>query len=291
MWQRIALTFLAVTLFGCNQSATVTKEQTNIISERQAGELQDTKGTVLVLDKQFTFPSLPRDRKIRLYLPPGYENSDKHYPVLYMHDAQNLFDEATSYAGEWMVDESLDVLAKQGLEIIVVGIDNGGETRMMEYSAWPNTKFGEAEGAYYMEFMIDVVKPYIDDNYRTLTDRNNTAVMGSSMGGLISHYALIEHSDVFSKAGVFSPSYWYSEDVFTFTQQKRIANDARIYWIVGDEEGNDMVNGLNAMVKQVSSTDHPPENRVSKVVAGQGHNEGFWASEFSEAVHWLFKQN
>ena len=103
---------------------------------------------VSILTPQLLIPGLNRQRTLRLYLPPGYATSTKRYPVLYMHDGQNLFDAATAYAGEWGVDETLDALAKsQGLELIVVGIDNGGVNRMTELNAWDNTRFGKGEGA------------------------------------------------------------------------------------------------------------------------------------------------
>lgn len=117
---------------------------------------------VTVLTEVFAMPGLNRHRQVRLYLPPGYSSSDKRYPVLYMHDGQNLFDEATAYAGEWGVDETLNELASAGqLELIVVAIDNGGEKRMTELNPVDHAKFGKAEGKAYVEFIATTVKPYI----------------------------------------------------------------------------------------------------------------------------------
>ena len=104
--------------------------------------------SVSILTPPFLIPGLNRERTVRLYLPPGYATSTKRYPMLYMHDGQNLFDAATSYAGEWGVDETLDTLAKiQGLELIVVGIDQGGVNRMTEFNPWDAPRFGRGEGA------------------------------------------------------------------------------------------------------------------------------------------------
>src|ERR1700750_628974 len=102
-------------------------------------------------------PGLGRDRTLRLYLPPSYASApDRRYPVIYMHDGQNLFDDATSYAGEWNVDETLDAFARtRGFEAIVVGIDNGGEERLHELSPWTNPKYGPAQGQLYMAFVVD----------------------------------------------------------------------------------------------------------------------------------------
>ncbi|MDU0354582.1 alpha/beta hydrolase-fold protein [Paraglaciecola aquimarina] len=247
---------------------------------------------VHVLPYQFAMPGLDRQRTVRLYLPPSYEKShEKNYPVIYMHDGQNLFDQLTAYAGEWQIDEALDKLAiEQGLEFIVVGIDNGGEARMNELSPWPNERFGVAQGQEYMDFIVEVVKPYIDTNFRTESDRLNTAIMGSSMGGLISHYAVHQYPDVFSKAGIFSPSYWYSQDVYAFTKFKKAKLDARLYVMFGDNEGNGMIADSDTMQRQLKQQGHPRQNMLFKRVAGGKHNEALWGSEFVEAVKWLFQQ-
>ena len=246
---------------------------------------------VQVLPYQFVIPELDRQRTVRLYLPPSYHNSEKRYPVVYMHDAQNLFDDKTAFAGEWGVDESLDLLAaKQGFEVIVVGIDNSAEFRMNELSPWENKRFGEAQGKQYMDFIVEVVKPFIDSNFRTQEDRLHTAIMGSSMGGLISHYAVHAYPDVFSKAGIFSPSYWYSQDVFSFSKLKKAQLDARLYVIYGDKEGDGMIADTDKMLRQLRQQGHPRQNTVFKRVPNGEHNEQLWRAEFSEAIQWLFQQ-
>jgi predicted alpha/beta superfamily hydrolase len=246
---------------------------------------------VQVLPYQFVMPELERQRSIRLYLPPSYQTSDKRYPVIYMHDGQNLFDDLTAFSGEWQVDESLNQLAdKQGLEVIVVGIDNGGDLRMNELSPWENKRFGEAQGKQYMDFVVDVVKPYIDTNFRTQSDRLHTAIMGSSMGGLISHYGVHAYPEVFSKAGIFSPAYWYSQDVFSFTKFKKAPLDARLYVMYGDKEGDGMIADTDKMLRQLRQQGHPRQNFLFKRVPNGEHNEQLWRTEFTEAVQWLFQQ-
>ncbi len=173
-------------------------------------------------------PSLERTRTLRIYLPPSYVTSDRRYPVIYMHDGQNLFDAASSFAGEWGVDETLDALARtHRFEAIVVGIDNGGDKRMNELNAWPHREFGAAEGAQYLAFVVDVVKPHIDQHYRTEPDRGSTAIIGSSMGGLASHYAIQARPDVFGMAGVLSPSYWVARPIFDKASRKPLPAHAR----------------------------------------------------------------
>ena len=248
------------------------------------------QSNVRVLPHKFVIPHLQRERVIRVYLPPGYSGSDKRYPVLYMHDGQNLFDINTAYAGEWEVDESLNAMAERGIELIVVGIDNGAESRMQEYSPWDHGEFGPGQGEEYMAFVVEVLKPYIDRHFRTLHKREYTGIMGSSMGGLISHYALLSYPQVFSKAGIFSPSYWYAEDVFTETSSDTIDKNTRLFFTVGGQEGEMMVKGMQRMSELLVEAGHPADNLASSVIPERGHNEAFWAEQFPNAIVWLFGQ-
>ena len=244
---------------------------------------------VSLLSDPLEMPGLNRKRQLRLYLPPGYAASNKRYPVLYMHDGQNLFDSATAYAGEWKVDETLDALAKEGkLELIVVGIDNGGEKRMTELNAWSSERFGAAEGREYTDFIVKTLKPLIDSRYRTLPGREHTAIMGSSMGGLASHYALAQYPEVFSKAGVFSPAYWTARPSFDFVAAKPVPKDARVFLLMGEKEGPQMNADVKRMAEVVKKTGHPAANTVLKIVPGAEHNEAFWAGELREALLWMF---
>ena len=244
---------------------------------------------VSLLPELLEIPGLGRKRQIRMYVPPNYATSNKRYPVLYMHDGQNLFDDATSFVGEWKVDETLDALSKEGkLELIVVGIDNGGDKRMTELNAWDNPRFGAAEGRQYTDFIVKTLKPYIDAKYRTLPDRAHTAIMGSSMGGLASHYAIAQYPQVFSKAGVFSPAYWTAAPSFDFMAQHPLPKDARVYLLMGEKEGDSMVPDVQHMAQVVSQSGHPAVNTVLKIVPEQKHNEGFWSGELRAALLWMF---
>jgi len=119
------------------------------------------------------------DRDLHAYLPPSYERSDRRFPGLYMHDGQNLFDATTSFAGEWGVDETMEELAVEGLEAIVIGIPHG-EDRVREYTPF------NGGGDEYLAYVVDTVKPLVDSSFRTLSDREHTGIMGSSLGALIS---------------------------------------------------------------------------------------------------------
>jgi len=247
---------------------------------------------VFVVEHFFQIPELNRTRQIRIYLPPNYESSGQSYPVLYMHDAQNLFDDATSYAGEWGVDETLNQLHEENqLSLIVVGIDNGSDKRMNELSPWSNEDFGVAEGEAYMKFIVATIKPFIDSKYRTLKEAKHTAIMGSSMGGLISHYAGFEFADSFSKIGIFSPSYWFSEEVYEFSQVNKLTSDSKLYMLMGGDEGHDMVENFNKMTLQLKSAGMNDANLSASVVLNGEHNEAFWRSEFKRAILWLFRES
>ena len=134
-----------------------------------------------------------------------------------MHDSQNLFDNYYSFAGEWGIDETLNSLFNAGdYGCIVVGVDNGGVERINEYSPWVNASYGGGDGDKYARFIVETLKPYIDQNYRTSPEREKTGIMGSSMGGLISFYIGLKYQEVFSKIGIFSPSFWFSKECYSF---------------------------------------------------------------------------
>jgi predicted alpha/beta superfamily hydrolase len=244
---------------------------------------------VRVLAQSFPMPGLDRVRGIRVYLPPSYEAGSRRYPVIYLHDGQNLFDDATSYAGEWGVDEALNALAREkGFEAIAVGIDNGGEKRMQELSPWPNAKFGAPQGEAYMRFIVETVKPYIDANYRTEPGRESTAVIGSSMGGLISHYAMLAHGDVFGRIGVLSPSYWFSPLVYEQTRTMPPRLDMRVVLYAGDAEEDRLVPDVMRMRGLLEPLLGAERLRVA-VAAGAKHNEAAWRVEFPATVRFLFE--
>ena len=279
---QILLAAVVATLAACTNPAPATPT-TAVKSTAGPG--------VHVLPQRFAIPGLGRERTLRLYLPPSYETSpDKRYPVIYMHDGQNLFDDATAYAGEWGVDETMDAFARtRGFEAIVVGIDNGGEERLRELSPWTNPKYGTAQGEQYMAFVVDVVKPFVDTHYRTRPDRANTAIAGSSMGGLISHYALLRYPQVFGKAAIFSPSYWYSGEVYTQTTAHPWPAGTRTYFYIGGREGDESVPDVQRMLPLLATPDHAVRDVTLHIEPDAQHNERAWRAEFPRAVAWLFE--
>jgi len=225
-------------------------------------------------------------KKIWVYLPYNYSKTSKSYPVVYMHDGQNLFDNSTSFAGEWRVDETLDSLKA---EVIIVGIEHGGDNRTKELTPYKNEKLGGGGADTYLDFIMNTLKPDIDSHYRTKKGRENTALFGSSLGGLVSYYGLLNYPDTFGKAGVFSPSFWFTKDIFELTDYLD-ALDAKIYFMAGDKESNDMVPDLNRMFQLVRKIDRKPNCLKKKIVPGGKHNEALWSKEFAAAIVWLMAE-
>lgn len=247
---------------------------------------------VQILDDDFYIPQLNRTRRIWLYLPPDYAGSTKNYPVLYMQDGQNLFDVNTSFSGEWEVDESLNELFAQGdYGCIVVGIDNGGADRLDEYSPWYNTEYSEGgDGEAYVEFIVNTLKPFIDSNYRTLPGRTTTGIMGSSMGGIISMYAFSERQDVFSKAGIFSPAFWFGgAEPANHVAANPKEGDARVYFLAGGQEPASVTQNMIAVENAMTTAGFGPNERLHLVEPDGQHTEWFWAREFPDAYIWLFQ--
>ncbi|MEO6818351.1 MAG: alpha/beta hydrolase-fold protein [Ginsengibacter sp.] len=240
---------------------------------------------VFLLDSAFYIPQLDRYRRIWIYLPPDYNMSTKRYPVLYMHDGQNLFDNVTSFSGEWGVDEFLDSMYIKGKkEVIVIGIDNGHDKRMNEYNPWDFQKTGKGEGGQYVDFLVNTLKPFIDKTYRTNIDKKNTFIAGSSMGGLISYYAAFKYPDVFGGAGVFSPSFWIAKPITDFTEKSLKKVDAKLFFYVGGKEGNLMVNDMKMIVNQIRKSSKTPVKEI--IDPGASHNENAWKKWFPAFYEW-----
>ena len=255
---------------------------------------QDSPSTasenVRVFSEEFEMPQLHRARRISIYLPPDYVTSTEHYPVLYMHDGQNVFDAATSYSGEWKVDETLNRLHdEEGFGLIVVAIDHGGDKRLNEYAPYDHQKYGRGEGDVYLDFVANTLKPAIDRKYRTNPDKKNTAIMGSSMGGLISHYAVLKHPNTFGKAGIFSPSFWMAEPIFDLTKTFSSSPDLKLYYLAGGNEGKELVANVKRMSAILDGNEFLQANYTLKIVTNGIHSESFWKEEFEDAIKWLFE--
>ena len=237
----------------------------------------------------FHSPQLGNRRDVLLYLPASYEAGTRRYPVLYMQDGQNLFDEAIAFAAEWRVDETMDALGRErGLEAIVVGVSNTGEHRLGEYSPFEDAEHGGGRGDRYLDFLVDTLKPRVDRDFRTLTDRANTLIAGSSMGGLISLYAFFRRPDVFGGAGVMSPALWFADrSIFPFVEAAPFA-PGRLYLDVGTKEGTEAVANVRRMGNVLLRKGYRAQQDflyVEQVRAG--HTEKAWRKRFRRAAPFL----
>jgi predicted alpha/beta superfamily hydrolase len=282
-----------------NRVLQISKDETISISiaawkdNFSAKEIRHTAtSNVKIIDTAFYIPQLKRKRKISIYLPENYVASKNRYPVMYMHDGQNVFDEATSFAGEWGVDEFLDsAMVKQ---CIVVAIDNGGDKRMNEYSPYDFTldskivKGNKGEGQKYVDFLAKILKPFIDKNYRTLKESKNTFITGASMGGLISLYAVLKYPKVFGGAGVFSPSVWIcKEDILKLIRANGKKAKSKIYFYCGKLEGEDMVPDMLLVFQELAAVS---KAKMITVIRDDGkHNEPTWRKEFPLFYEWILE--
>lgn len=247
-------------------------------------------------------------RRVRVLLPKNYEtDTDRRYPVVYFHDGQNVFYSKEAYVGHsWKVIPAI----KRNPDIsrmIVVAIDNDGLQRMNEYSAWkykesniPGMQFG-GKGVEYGEFVMEVVKPFIDQEYRTLTDREHTAMIGSSLGGNITQFLGLEYQDQIGCLGVFSSANWLHQEAFDrYIERKNLYADQRIYIYVGTEEADDTDKTLMAgNIKQayidsslryyhdVIQQGVALENIAIRIQSGAIHHEEAWAENLPECLRFL----
>lgn len=255
---------------------------------------------VKIIDTAFYIPQLNRTRRIWIYLPASYynQNRPRFYPVLYMHDGQNLFNEQTAAFGEWGIDECLDSLQKQTRkDCIIVGIDNGLDKRMHEYNPYNKDVWNDrnrslkGEGDQYIEFIVKTLKPFIDKNYKTLKDVSHTYIAGSSMGGVISLYALIKYPEVFGAAGIFSPAFWVTPQLYTEVETANWTSFPRFYFYVGGkEEGKEGAIILRDMNKMADIIEKKNRFDVRRAIYPPGeHNEAAWRKEFPDFYRWLMK--
>jgi predicted alpha/beta superfamily hydrolase len=250
---------------------------------------------VQIIDTDFLITQLKRTRRVWIYLPETYATGTERFPVIYMQDGQNVFDDATAYSGEWGVDEYLDSLDINTKKCIVVAIDNGGAKRMNEYCPYDfklagvaaSSKSKKGEGKAYVDFLVKTLKPFIDNKYRTAKDMENTFVAGSSMGGLISLYAILKYPAVFGGAGVFSPALWIAPKIFDDIKTKGKKVSSKIYFFAGKLEGETIVQGAQKAYDEMKKVSMSTMKMVIR--EDGGHNEETWRNEFPLFYEWILK--
>ncbi|GAB3799172.1 alpha/beta hydrolase-fold protein [Spirosoma humi] len=242
-----------------------------------------------LLSDSLEAPQLGSTRRVHVLLPYDYETSNKSYPVLYLHDGQNLFGGGAGY-GSWEVDQKMAILAaRHHHEVILVSIDHGNDERIREFT-FHRTRAGKGRGQYYLDFILRTVKPLVDRRLRTLPDADHTGVGGSSLGGLISIYAGLLHPDVFGRLMVFSPSLWISPKIYFDAIRFKAPVPMKIYAYGGEKESEYMVPNIqrfNESLVRQNYGGHSIDIRVSVDPTGT-HQEAHWAREFPKAVEWLF---
>lgn len=250
--------------------------------------------TAEVIFEKFYIPQLDRYRKIWAVLPYDYHTSDKNYPVLYLQDAQNLFNEGSGF-GNWEIDKKLSILAEYGRgDIIIIAIEHGSEDRIKEYIFDNDNVANGSEGKKYIRFITDTLKPYVDENYRTKKDRDNTGIGGSSLGALISIYSGFLYPEVYSKLLIFSPSLWVEPNNNFPMMNFRIPFKTKIYLYGGGQEGSKMVKRIHIFEEYLKKWEKKNlfdfEFRTSINPEGT-HSEFYWSQEFPRAIEWLFYDN
>ena len=245
--------------------------------------------TIKILAEDFEIPQLEKKRRITALLPYDYEETKISYPVLYLQDGQNLFDENAPF-GNWAIDRSLGEFAKTNNKIIVVAIDHGDRERINEYTPFYKSKFGRPQGKDYMRFVSETLKPYIDKNFRTLPDREHTGLGGSSLGGLISIYGGIVYPHIFSKLMIFSPSLWIEPRLHIDVIKYFEPQDAKMYLYAGGSESKNLVMNVQRFKQSVEQVSQDRANfDIHLALNPEGtHNEYFWQLEFPKALKWLY---
>jgi predicted alpha/beta superfamily hydrolase len=251
------------------------------------GTQQSAVGNIKIL-RDFESPELGNKRDLLVYLPPSYDKSSSRYPVIYMHDGQNLFDDATSFAGEWAVDQTLESESERGLEAIVVAVPNVGAERLAEYSPFVDEKHGGGRGDLYVDFLVNTVKPVVDADFRTLTEPQYTGIAGSSMGGLISIYAFFREPTVFGFAGVMSPAFWFAKGaIFDYVSQIDFA-PGRLYLDVGTREGEQTLRDVKRMRDMLLGMGYRSGWDLLCIIdEGATHNEAAWRRRLRRELQFL----
>lgn len=239
----------------------------------------------------FEIPQLQKTRRVWALLPHDYHDNTDRYPVLYLQDAQNLFNESSEF-GNWEIDKKLSILAEYGRgDVIIVAVEHGEKDRAKEYTLGPNKVLNGSEGKKMIRFMADTLKTYIDKRYRTQPGRETTGIGGSSLGGLISIYAGFLYPEVYSKLMIFSPSLW-AAPTLTFPMLPLLDPFvSKVYMYAGDNESAHLVTHVRSFVQRMQQqVAHIEAELIFKTSfrAGGQHREFYWAQEFPRALEWLF---
>lgn len=255
-------------------------------------------------------------KTIRVYLPKEYYTSNCSYPVLYMQDGQNLFKTSNNHPNNmcWYLEEILEKFELQDINIIVVGIESNHfqYERFNEYSPWKNSMNQEilekrelpadigGKGDLYSNFLIDTIKPFIDNNFRTLSNFENTFIGGSSMGAIISLYIALENQNLFSKLMLFSIATWFCEKELTeYLRKKSINSEIKIYLDIGtNESSSEKIQNFPQIylegfykIQDILNKKLPPSQFLTFIEPFGKHNEFAWNRRFPIALNYILTKN
>lgn len=244
---------------------------------------------IRVISENFEIPQLIKTRRIAALLPHNYNHTDRHYPVLYLQDGQNLFDDYAPF-GNWAVDKKLALMAERGTgDIIIIAIDHAREERILEFTPSTSTRLGVGDGKKYVRFLTETLKPYVDSHFRTMPDREHTGIGGSSMGALISIYAGLMYPEVYSKLLLFSPSLWVAPNIHFHATPTGEALHSKAYIYAGGDESKNMVPHVKQFKQAMERKGTGSKMSFHLSIDPQGkHNEHHWGEEFPKAVEWLY---
>jgi enterochelin esterase-like enzyme len=251
----------------------------------------------LHLHRAFHSRHLPDDRDIIVYVPPGYDrHPERTYPVLYLHDGQNLFDPATSFipGRTWQVREHADAAIEAGEvePLVIVGIDNTGDRRLAEYTPERDWQRGGGEAAKYGLLLSEELLPWIASRYRVRADRRSTGLGGSSLGGLVTLYLGLRHARNFGKLAVMSPSVWWNHKSilgYLNEQAPQVWERPRLWLDVGDQEGRRTLQDTEQLARRLKANGWVDgETLHFERVPGGTHDESSWARRVRPMLRFLF---
>lgn len=243
---------------------------------------------VLLISDEFEIPQLNKTRKIWALLPHDYDNSTERYPVMYLQDAQNLFNENSPY-GNWEIDKKLAIMAEYKIgKIIIIAIEHAEEDREKEYNVG-KTILGKGQGKKYIKFISETLKPFVDNQFRTKPEREFTGIGGSSLGGLISIFCGLMYPKMYGKLMAFSPSLWVSPKL-TIDGDDENNKDTKIYLYAGGDESENLVEQVKKFKKNLKADEFVKNKmKINISINMEGkHNESYWSDEFPKAIEWLY---
>ena len=273
----------------CNQNNGVRKEYVAKWRKNWLPFKPNFLPQVKLISDEFEIPQLNKKRKIWALLPHDYDASEDQYPVLYLQDAQNLFNENAEF-GNWEIDKKLAVMAEYNIgKIIIIAIEHAEKDRIKEYNVG-KTVLGMGQGKQYIRFVTDTLKPFVDKNFRTKPERAFTGIGGSSMGGLVSIFSGLMYPEVYGKLMIFSPSLWVVPKLNIPIDNQDDFQDTKIYLYAGGDESATMIEHVKKFKKNILKNEFVSDKmQINLSINTLGkHNESYWSDEFPKAIEWLF---